>query len=350
MVLTIIRGDIRLETNIRSIKLEEGDILLVRGTLENFVRFREEEKVLLLTDTKMTQSELTRGESIIVEGLVPQGSEFIGKSAKDIDFRYKFGALVLAIRREGKTLREKIAHITLHFADALLIFVPRSRLSALTDSPDLAILHEHDIRIHKVRFWWLAIAVIPIIMIIAVAGFMDILQAALIGAVLLLLLRSITIQEAYRSVNWSVIILVAAFVPIGIAVERSGTAIMIGSSIASFGLSFPQDLAPYAALSLFYLVAVGLTSVLSNNAAAIVLVPISLAVALELGVDARPFIFAVCFGASTSFMTPLGYQTNVMVYGPGQYRFTDFIKAGALLNLIFWVLATVCIPLFWPFN
>jgi len=350
MALAIIRGKTRFETDIRNIKLKVGDILLVRGTLKNFIQFREEEKVLLLSDIKMTQSELTRGESTIVEGLIPQGSELIGKSVKEIDFRNKFGAFVLAIRREGKTLREKIAHIVLHFADALLILVPRTGLNRLVTSPDLAIIHEHDIRIHKVRFWWLAIAIIPLIMIVAAMGIMDILQAALIGTVVLLLVRSITIQEAYRSINWSVIILIAAFVPIQIAMERSGTAALIGSSIANFGLSFPEELAPYAALSLCFLIAMGLTSLLSNNAAALVLVPISLAVAFELGVNARPFIFAVCFGASTSFMTPLGYQTNVMVYGPGQYRFSDFVKVGAPLNLIFWIFATLFIPLFWPFN
>ena len=348
-ILSIIRGDIRFETNIRNLGLNQGDILLARGTLENFVRFREEEKALLLTDTKMSQSELTSGESVIVEGLVPQGSELIGKSVKDVDFRNKFRAFVLAIRREGKTLREKIARIPLHFADALLIFVPKSRLDSLMASPDLALMHEHDIRIHKVKFWWLAIGVIPLIMMVAALGLTHILQAALIGTVVLLVLRGITIQEAYRSVNWSVIILIAAFVPVGIAVERSGTAALIGSSIAIFGNSFPMSLAPYAALSLLYLVAVGLTSVLSNNAAAIVLVPVSFAVAHELGVDPRPFVFALCFGASTAFMTPLGYQTNLMVYGPGQYRFSDFVRAGTPLNLIFWVLGTVFIPLFWPF-
>lgn len=349
-VLAIIRGDTRYETNIRNIRLQAGDILLARGTLENFVQFREDEKVLLLTDVKMSQSELTQGENLIVEGLIPSDSDLVGKSVKEIDFRNKFGAFVLAIRREGKTLREKIAHIVLHFADALLILVPRSRLNALAASPDLAILHEHEIRIHKVRFWWLAIAVIPIIMIVAAVSVMHILQAALMGTVLLLVLRGITIQEAYRSVNWTVIIMIAAFVPVGLAMEHSGTAGLIGTSIAQFGRSFPEGLAPYAALSLFYIVAVGLTSVISNNAAAIVLVPISLALAAEMGVDARPFIFAVCFGASTCFMTPLGYQTNVMVYGPGQYRFSDFVRVGTPLNIIFWALGTFLIPYFWPFH
>ena len=348
-ILSIIRGDSRIESDLRNQELREGDILMARGTLENFVRFREEEKVLMLTDTKMNQTELTRGESTIVEGLVTQGSSLIGNTLKDINFHNKFSSFVLAVRREGKTLREKIARIPLQFADTLLIFVPRSSLAALFNNPDLAILQEHDIRLHKVRFWWLAIAIIPLVMFIAASGKTDILQAVLIGTVVLLILRAITIQEAYRSVNWSVIVLIAAFVPVGIAMERSGAADILGSSITAFGKLFPAELAPRAAMSCLFLVATLITSVMSNNTAAIVLVPVALAIAGQMSVDTRPFIFAICFGASTSFSTPLGYQTNLMVYGPGQYRFSDFVKVGTPLNLAFWLLATFFIPFFWPF-
>lgn len=349
-IVSIIRDSIRYDTNIRSLKLEGGDILLARGTLDNFVRFRGDEKVLLLTDVKMSQAELAGQESVVVEGLVSPGSSLIGKSLKDVDFRNKFGAFVLAIRREGKTLREKIAHIVLHFADTLLIHVPKARLKVLVDSRDLAILQEHDIRLHKVRFWWLAIAIIPLIMIVAALGVVDILQAALMGVVILLLLRSITIQESYGAINWSVIVMIAAFIPAGIAMETTGTAALVGKMIAEAGELFPVTFAPYAVLSITYFVAVLFTSIMSNNAAAIVLVPIALDVASRLGVDFRPFIFAICFGASTCFMTPMGYKTNLMVYGPGRYRFGDFVKAGTPLNLVFWILASIFIPVFWPFH
>ncbi|MFQ6616387.1 MAG: SLC13 family permease [Fidelibacterota bacterium] len=349
-ILSVIRNGSRHDTNIRNLKIEAGDILLARGTLDNFVRFREEEKVLLLTDVKMNQVELAGQENVVVEGLVTPGSTLIGKSIKEVDFRNKFGAFVLAIRREGKTLREKIAHIVLHFADTLLIYAPRARLKTLADSRDLAILQEHDIQLHKVRFWWLAIALIPLIMGVAALGIMGILQAALMGVVILLLLRSITIHESYESINWSVIVMIAAFIPAGIAMERTGTAALVGNLIVGAGRFFPGDLAPYGVLSLIYLVGVILTSILSNNAAAIVLVPVALDVSSRLGVDARPFIFAICFGASTCFMTPMGYKTNLMVYGPGRYRFGDFMRAGAPLNLLFWILASILIPVFWPFH
>ena len=348
-VLVILRDKVRYEQNLRNFVLEEGDVLLVRGTLENFMTFRDQEKLLLVTDIKMDQPELMGEENTIVEGLVTQNSQVIGKTLKELDFRKSFNAFVLAVRREGRTLREKIARITLQFGDTLLIFLPRNRLDSMVNNPDLAILQEHKIELHKGRFWWLAVAVIPAIMVAAASGWMDILQAALLGVVILLMVRSITIQEAYRSVNWSVIVLIAAFVPVGIAMERSGAAALLGTTVAGFGSLFPSEAAPTAVLSLFFLIAVGLTAVMSNNTAAIVLVPVAMAVAHELGVDPRSFLFAVCFGASTSFMTPMGYQTNLMVYGPGRYRFSDFLRAGAPLNFIFWILATFLIPVFWPF-
>ena len=348
-VLSIIRADRHIETDLRNQELREGDVLMARGTLEKFVQFREEEKVLMLTDKKMNQNELTSGDSTIVEGLVTQNSSLIGNALKDINFRNKFGSFVLAIRREGRTLREKIARIKLQFADTLLIFVPKSSFASLINNPDLAILQEHDISLHKVRFWWLAIAVIPLIMLFAATGIVDILQAALIGTVILFLVGAITPQEAYHSVNWSVIVMIAAFIPVGIAMERSGAAHILGSSIITFSDMFHPELAPRAAMSLLFFVAAFITSIMSNNTAAIALVPVGFSIAGQMGVDVKPFIFAVAFGASTSFATPMGYKTNLMVYGPGQYRFSDFVKVGTPLNIAFWLLATFLIPVFWPF-
>ena len=348
-VLSIIRGDRHIETDLRNQELREGDVLMARGTLEKFVQFREAEKVLMLTDKKMNQNELTSGDSTIVEGLVTQNSSLIGNTLKDFNFRNKFGSFVLAIRREGRTLREKIARIRLQFADTLLIFIPKSSFASLINNPDLAILQEHDISLHKVRFWWLAIAVIPLIMLFAAAGVVDILQAALIGTVILFLVGAITPQEAYHSVNWSVIVMIAAFIPVGIAMERSGAAEILGSSIITFSDMFHPELAPRAAMSLLFFVAAFITSIMSNNTAAIALVPVGFSIAGQMGVDVKPFIFAVAFGASTSFSTPMGYKTNLMVYAPGQYRFSDFVKVGTPLNVAFWLLATFLIPVFWPF-
>ena len=348
-VLSIIRNDERIETNLRNQKIKSGDILMARGTLDNFIRFRDEEKLLMLTDKKMNQNELISGASTIVEGLVTQNSSLIGNSLFDVDFRKKFGAFVLAVRREGKTLREKIARIKLHFADTLLIFVPKSSMDTMIKNRDLAILQEHEVSIKKVKFWWLAIAVIPLAMLLAALGVVDILEAALIGVVILLVVGAISPEEAYQSINWSVIIMIAAFVPVGIAMERSGAAEMIASLVSNFGSNFDVQMAPHASMSLMFLISIIITSLMSNNTAAIILIPIAISVSTQMNVDAKPFIFAVAFGASTSFATPMGYQTNLMVYGPGQYKFSDFVKVGVPLNIIFWLLGTFFIPIIWSF-
>ena len=348
-ILAVIRGDFRFDSDFRNLTLKAGDILLVHGTLEHFIELRDKESMLLLTDMKIDQSELLGTESTIVEGLVTQGSELIGRTLRDLDFRNTYDGFVVAVRREEKTLRERVSRIPLQFADTLLIFLPKNRINSLSNQNGLAILQELDLNIHKVRFWWLSIAVIPLIMITAAMGWMNILEAALIGTVILLLARSISIQEAYRAINWSVIVLIAAFVPVGIAMERSGAADIVASSIIRGGNLFSADIAPFASLSLLYLVAAILTASLSNNTAAIVLVPVALAISQQLGIDPRGMLLAVCFGASTSFMTPMGYQTNLMVYGPGRYQFKDFLIAGLPLNLAFWVLASIYIPKFWPF-
>ena len=348
-VLSIIRNDERIETNLRNQKIKSGDILMARGTLDNFIRFRDEEKLLMLTDKKMNQNELISGASTIVEGLVTQNSSLIGNSLFDVDFRKKFGAFVLAVRREGKTLREKIARIKLHFADTLLIFVPKSSMDTMIKNRDLAILQEHEVSIKKVKFWWLAIAVIPLAMLLAALGAVDILEAALIGVVILLVVGAISPEEAYQSINWSVIIMIAAFVPVGIAMERSGAAEMIASLVSNFGSNFHVQMAPHASMSLMFLISIIITSLMSNNTAAIILIPIAISVSTQMNVDAKPFIFAVAFGASTSFATPMGYQTNLMVYGPGQYKFSDFVKVGVPLNIIFWLLGTFFIPIIWSF-
>tara|TARA_Y100000817_G_scaffold116186_1_gene91128 strand:+ start:7612 stop:9399 length:1788 start_codon:yes stop_codon:yes gene_type:complete len=348
-VLSIIRNDERIETNLRNQKIKSGDILMARGTLDNFIRFRDEEKLLMLTDKKMNQNELISGASTIVEGLVTQNSSLIGNSLFDVDFRKKFGAFVLAVRREGKTLREKIARIKLHFADTLLIFVPKSSMDSMIKNRDLAILQEHEVSIKKVKFWWLAIAVIPLAMLLAALGVVDILEAALIGVVILLVVGAISPEEAYQSINWSVIIMIAAFVPVGIAMERSGAAEIIASLVSNFGSNFDVQMAPHASMSLMFLISIIITSLMSNNTAAIILIPIAISVSTQMNVDAKPFIFAVAFGASTSFATPMGYQTNLMVYGPGQYKFSDFVKVGVPLNIIFWLLGTFFIPIIWSF-
>jgi di/tricarboxylate transporter len=189
-----------------------------------------------------------------------------------------------------------------------------------------------------------AVLIIAAVVTLAAVGLVPILVGAILGSLAMVASGCIKLQEAYESIDWFVIFLLAGMIPLGIAMERTGTADLIASGI----LDLTSSWGPVAVLSAFYLLTTIFSSVMSHNAAAVVLVPIGIAAATTLGVDSRPFLIAIAFAASSSLATPFGYHTNLMVYTPGGYTFADYVKVGVPLNLIFWILASVLIPVFWP--
>ena len=268
------------------------------------------------------------------------------------DFRERFTSFVLAIKRQQELLREKVAHIKLKFSDTLLIMVPRENLDSLRKLDDIIILEELDIHLRYERYWWVSILIIPTVMILATFNIMPITKGALLGAILLLALKSLSIDEAYKSINWSVIFLIAALIPLGTAIHKTGLDYVIGQSIINSGnilVSYIGGDHKIVYLSLLYFFTFVMSSFISNAAVAVLLTPVAFIMANDLGINPRPLLVAVCFGASASFMTPMGYQTNMMVYAPGKYRFKDFMYFGLPLTLIFWAVATYFIPRFWSF-
>ena len=348
----IIREDQELIYNLNSAIIQEDDVIIGQIQLEEIIRFKDNYKVLLLSDVKMNQNELVGQNFILVEGLISHQSYIIGKTLNDYDFKQKFSSFVLAIKRQKDLLREKIAHIKLKFSDTILIMVPKTKLKTLKQSKDLIILEELDIHLKYQRYWWLSILVIPMIMILSSFGLVSIVKAVILGSILILVLKVISIQDAYESIDWSVIFLIAALIPLGQALHTTQADI----TISNFILYFANTILPYFSEDTYYLIIISvlyflsmiISSFLSNAAVAIVFTPIAIAISNYSGIDPRPLIFAVCLGASNSFLTPIGYQTNMMVYAPGQYRFNDFIKVGLPLSIIFWIIATILIPYFWP--
>ena len=217
-------------------------------------------------------------------------------------------------------------------------------MEALAESEDFAALEEREVRLRLAPRWWVCAVVILLVVGLAAIGIMPILKASILGVVALLLARSITIQQAYRAVDWTVIFLLAAILPLGIAMQNTGLADGISSLLQPLG----ERYGAMVMLSMLYLATSLLTSIFSNNATAVLLVPIAIGAATDLGVDPKPFLMAVAYGASASFMTPMGYQTNAMVFGPGNYKFIDYLKFGAPLTIVFWLLATILIPVIWP--
>ena len=348
-VLDIIRDQKHIVNNIRRTILKEGDILFVRGTLENFIRMKEVESITLLTDEKLTQAELEQEDNELVECLLTDDSDLVGKSLMSTNFRQVFGAFILAIRREGDIIRKKIAHMQLHAFDTLLVYGPTKKISTLSDRGDFIVLGKVEARLQKDRFWWVSIYVVLISIFFASIGYVPILKGAFISVVILLCLKIITAQESYQSIHWQVIILIAALIPIGIVLQSTGTADWIGNNISRFIYLFSISWQPYVLLATIYFITMILTEISSNVATAIIMVPIAISVSGQIGLESRPFVFAVAFAASASFITPIGYQTNLMVYGPGGYKFSDYIRVGLPLSLLLFLTAVIILPNIWSF-
>ena len=350
-VYKIIRDSQNIRFNLQNVIIREGDIFLVQINVKDMLKFKDDMKVLLLSDVKMNQAELTGKNHVIVEGIISQQSSLIGKTLQEFDFRNRFGSFVLAVKHQRELLREKVAHIRLRFSDTLLIMVPKERLDMLRTSNDLIVLEELDIHLRYERYWWFSILVIPAVMLLAAFGVIPIVKAAVLGAILLLVMRTLSIQDAYESISWSVIFLIASLVPLGIAIQKTNLDEVTGNLIIAIGtlIGGVENVNPVIILAVLYGVTFVLSAFISNAAVAVMITPIGIMLASILNVDPRPLLVAICFGASCSFMTPMGYQTNMMVFGPGQYRLKDFFQMGIPLTLIFWITAVYCIPKFWPF-
>jgi di/tricarboxylate transporter len=346
-VLAILRDKHRVVENIRNLPLQTGDTMIVRGMVDNILRLRQEQGVSLLSDIKLGDETLATDEQVLAEGLITQTSRLINKTLRDLDFRRHYGAFVLAVRRHGSTLRKKIAHSALQASDTLLMLAPTDRLNELRRSDDMIIISEAEYKLHRSRSWWAVIVVLPLLLILVSTGVIDILRGALLAVVILLLMRAVDVRESYRSVEWSVLLLIAAFVPVGFAMQTTGTAQFLASGILALAGYWPADLVPIMSLSLVYLATSLITNLVSNNATALVMAPIAISLASVLGVDARPFLIAVAFASSAAFMTPMSYQTNMMVYGPGSYQFKDYLRFGVVLNMAFWLIGSFMIPRLW---
>lgn len=325
--------------------LQAGDTLLVRCNIEDIRKMQEREGVKLKPQEKWADANVAAEDFKLLEAVVSPTSTLVGENLHTSNFRETYGATVLAMRQNGKLLREKLSETNFNAGDVLLVEVHHDRLNAFKRSSDFIVTSEtekYEFRRNKV---FLALAIVVGVVITASLNLAPIVVTAVVGAILLMLFRCITIDEAYRAIEWRIIFLLAGVLSLGVALETSGAAKLIASQIVSavggWGL--------IALVSAFYLLTSLMTETMSNNATAALLAPIAIATAESLGVSPMPFLVAVTFAASASFMTPVGYQTNTMIYGPGKYKFFDFVKVGTPLNIIFWLMATFLIPLFWNF-
>lgn len=344
-IIKIIRGKQSFVSNMQNQNLEEEDILVIYGDEQRIIELdkRENEKLLLNFDSKLRR--ITTGTAKIVKVLVKGTHRIKNKTFEQIGFRRRYFASVIGMHRKNSEINtQRIADMKLKSGEVFLVKVAQSNLSILEQSNDLMLLeeikHEYD-----PRKMGMAILIMTMVVLLPAFNLLPIMVSALIGVFFMFITKCLKADEIYRSVAWDVIFLLAGVIPLGIAIQESGAATWVATSIA--GMS--SFLSPLIILGLFYFVTTILTQILSNNAAVVLLMPIAISVAQNIeGLGVKTLALAVMFAASTCFLSPVGYQTNTMVYGAGNYKFSDFLKVGAPLNLILLFVTTFLIYYFFP--
>lgn len=361
-VMEVRRNGARLMTPLSNIIVEKNDRFLVAihrrrgGTAKPDALFQS-----------IGAQVLSTVDGIVSELVIRDESSLLGKTLAEADFRQSYNCVVLALHRNGVNITDRIAKLSLDVGDTLLVITALNNLDALdatrdfilTDSPDELPeeIHVKKVTPHVIYSWIILIGVV------LTATLSDVLHgfypsipiipmhyAAMVGALALLWMKIITPREAYASIDWQVLLMLYGLLGLGMAMKETHTAEWLAGEIVdlSRNLFTPEQL-PIALLWLIFILTICITEVLSNNATAVMLVPIVMTLAQEIGVSPRPFIMAVTVAASTAFALPMGYQTHMMVYGPGGYKFTDFLRLGLPLNLICWVVSCLLIPHIWPF-
>ncbi len=342
-VLELVRDGSHFPQPIADKKICVGDILLVRGSRQDLLQIRDERGVEILADVKFNQTELetelNTGEEQIGEVLILSNSRLIGTTLKDLRFRQRYNATVLAIRRGQELLRERLGRVPLRFGDLLLVQGPKQSFLGLQTTRELLVLEQRDVdylRLDKAR-----VAVLICLGVILAAAFnlTSIMVSALAGVVLMVLTGCLKPGEIYGAVRWDVIFLLAGLIPLGTAMQKSGATELLASPLLFIG----SNLSGYWMLLFFYLATSLLTAILSNSAAVLLMIPIGIQVAEVLGLNALSIMFAITFAASNSFMTPIGYQTNTMIYSPGGYKFIDYVRLGTPLSILMTIITPALI-------
>lgn len=343
-VVAIIDVDNNRQIPHRDHRFQAGEILVVEGKLDDLMRAKESLGIAIEAEHKLELSAFTSENEVTIEAVLAPRSRITGKTLRETHFRDRYGFTALAIHRQGRVILERLRDVRLQFGDTLLLRGRKSQLPALQASEDFLVLEPVNYTSHRLNKAPLAGGILLLVLALTMFANLHISLAMVIGAVLMVLTGCLTMDEAYQSIDWRSIFLIAGMLPLGLAMENTGTARFLAERIV--GLVGP--LGPLAVLAGIYILASLITEPMSNAAAAVLMVPIGIDAALSLGADPRPFVLAIVIGASTSFLTPVGHQSNILVMEPGGYRFTDYTKVGAPLNVALLIAIMIFLPLFWP--
>jgi di/tricarboxylate transporter len=325
--------------------LRRGDVLLIEGMVDNLVWAEATGQLDVQPEVGVGDRDLQSEVVGITEVILSPHSRLVGKTLSDIQFREKYNLTVLAILRDGRPRRTGLAELPLRFGDTLLVQGPRQNLRILQREVDFVVLaapgDETTIRSSKAP---LAAGLVLVMLVPVVLGWLPITASALLAGILMVLTGCLTMDEAYQSIEWKAVFLVAGTLPLGIAMEKTGTA----QFLADLMINLVGGLGPMSLLAGFYILTNLLTQFMSNAASSVLIAPIAIEAANRVGGDPRALLMAVAVAASAGFLTPVAHQSNVMVMGPGGYRFSDYLKVGFPLNLLLFVVVMLVLPLIWP--
>ncbi len=326
--------------------IKTNDKLVFTGIVSSIIELEKIPRLVPIADPDYEVSPRKQRKRRLCEAVISENSPLIGKTIRDADFRATYGAAVVAVHRSGKRVEKKIGDIALRTGDTLLLQTQTHFLRAYRHDPAFYLVSDVDdwrpIRLDRA---WIAILLFVCLIVLMTTGLVPIVLSATLTAVLMVALGCISSGDAHRSVEWQVLITIAAAFGVGTALQNSGAATAIATTL----VESTREWGPIAAIAVIYILGSIMTELITNNAAAVLMFPFCLETARLYGVNPRPFLIALILSASASFMTPIGYQTNMMVYGPGGYRFSDFLRIGTPLNLLLGIVAVCLIPCIWSF-
>ena len=326
-------------------KIQADDLLLVQGRAEDILKVKAEVGIEIKADFELNDSVLESKETELFEAMVPRGSDFIGRTLKRLDFRRRHGAVVLAINRHGIDLLSKLSRVRLRFGDVLLLQGRREQVEALAADRQILLLEEVSQKNPRPEKQKWALLAFGIFLFFSLTHLVPLPIAVLFGVMVLLATRSVRMSEVYEMIDWRLLILIACMMSFSTAMEKTGA----DQYLADWIVRGTGHYGPLAVLAGFFLMTVALTQPMSNQAAALVMLPISVKTALALRLNPRTFAVMVTYAASCSFLTPLE-PACVLVYTPGRYRFLDFLKVGSLLTIAVFAIVIWLVPVFWPFQ
>lgn len=350
-VIEVVRSGVAVHADLKTIKLLAGDRLVMACRPAGIARARSLEGVDFTSEAGLGLEQIAAHEGLLVEAVIPPNSPVIGRTIRELNFRQRFRMTILAVHRRGVNVREQLDTLRLEFGDTLLMMGTEQAVQFLRSSEEILLLDKPQIPAHDTRKKMpLVLATVAGVVLSASVFSVPIVASSTVACIFLFVTGCLKPKEGYDAIQWNLLFLIFGMLAMGLAMESTGTSLYIASKMTALVETLvPGIWKPLAMLACVYLVTSILTEVISNNAAAVLVLPIALGIATTLDLNPRPFMIATAVAASASFATPIGYQTNTYVYGVGGYKFADFLRVGIPMNLIYFVCSMILIPLFWEF-